>query len=412
MASLQHKDPGIQQSLTATGVSPPPLDVPTGDTATTLSPSVTTTPHPSVATDGGTRGQRVNFTDSIEYPPQGKKGLPPNWCNQCLACHPFQSKKGTYHVRTFKENLAMHQAISLGKLPKVDPWAELVKAFKPPSPKPAPAQAQQPQENCTGTWKASADTDRYFERATQGLAPMDKIRAFSFFLRDEDRYQHQRRQSEMQGQQAPAPQQFVSYPTAAVFHEYEEIIKDLDDPFAKVEVLNMLLDREDRAAERRQSAMQAQQAPAVQSFGSYATAATTGGYNSHYPLPTEPRQRSPQPTGPPTKKKKRTAGEANEGSGRANKGARFEGAHTAIMQRAGGQRTSAARTPQPTANPAPKTVQRQRASSNPLDNRQRTSQTKSLRITNMPTTAGPSKTPAKGDATAANEAAPNEQNPT
>lgn len=297
----------------------------------------------------------------------------------------------------------MHQAISLGKLPKLDPWAELVKAFKPPSPKPSPAQAQEPQKLCTGTWTASADTDRYFERFTQGLAPVDKIRAFSFFLRDEDRYQHQRRQSEMQGQQAPAPQQFGSYPTAAVFHEYQEIIRDLDDPFAKVEVLNMLLDREDRAAERRQSAMQAQQAPAAQSFGSYATAATTGGYNSHYPPPTELRPRSPQPTGPPTKKK-RKAGNKNEGSGRANKGARFEGAHTAIMQRAGGQRTSAAQTPQPTANPAPNTVQRQRASSNPLDNVQRTSQTKSLRITNVPKTVTATKTPAKGEATAADQA--------
>jgi hypothetical protein len=345
----------------------------------------------------------VNFTDSIEYPPQGKKGLPSNWCNQCLACHPFQSKKGTYHVRTFKENLAMHQAISLGKLPKVDPWAELVKAFKPPSPKPAPAQAQQPQELCTGTWTASADTDRYFERFTQGLAPMDKIRAFSFFLRDEDRYQHQRRQSEMQGQQAPAPQQFGSYPTAAVFHEYQEIIRDLDDPFAKVEVLNMLLDREDRAAERRQSAMQAQQAPAAQSFGSYATAATTGGYSSYYPLPTGPRWQAPQPTGPPTKKK-RKAGNTNEGSGRVNKGARFGGAHTAIMQEADNQRVNAAQTSQPTVNPASNTIQRQRDSSNQFDNVQRTSQTESLRITNVPKTVTATKTPAKGEATAADQA--------
>jgi hypothetical protein len=287
----------------------------------------------------------VNFTDSIEYPPQGKKGLPPNWCNQCLACHPFQSKKGTYHVRTFKENLAMHQAISLGKLPKVDPWAELVKAFKPPSPKPAPAQAQQPQELCTGTWTASADTDRYFERFTQGLSPMDKVRAFSFFLRDEDRYQHQRRQSEMQGQQAPA----------------------------------------------------------AQSFGSYATAATTGGYSSYYPLPTGPRWQAPQPTGPPTKKK-RKAGNTNEGSGRVNKGARFGGAHTAIMQEADNQRVNAAQTSQPTANPASNTIQRQRDSSNQFDNVQRTSQTESLRITNVPKTVTATKTPAKGEATAADQA--------
>lgn len=132
----------------------------------------------------------------------------------------------------------MHEAIGLGKLPKLDPWAEVVKAFKPPSPKPAPAQTQQQEGLCTGTYTLSETHLDWYRDAT----------------------------------------------------------KELDDSFAKVELLNTLLDREDRAIERMRSAMSAQQAPAIQPFGSYETAATTGGYSSHYPLPTEPRPRSPQPT--------------------------------------------------------------------------------------------------------------------
>lgn len=364
MASPRRKDPGKQQSSTATGVNPPHLDIPIGDTTTTpnpsvtttqnpsvttaQNPSVTTTPNPSVATDGATRRQRVNFTDSIEYP-QGKTILPRNFCSQCLTRHPFKTKERTYHIRSFKENLAMHEAIGLGKLPKVDPWAEVVKAFKPPSPKPAPAQTQRQEGLCTGTYRLSETDLDWWKDAT----------------------------------------------------------KELDDPFAKVELLNTLLDREDRAIERMRSAMSAQQAPAAQPFGSYETAATTGGYNSHYPLPTQPRPRSPQPTGPPPKKKRR-AGNHNEGSGRANKGARFGGAHTTTMQGAGNQRANAAQTTQPTTNPASNTDQRQRASSNPLESVQRTSQTKSLNDTDAPTTGAPTKTPAKGDAAAAKSAADDE----
>ena len=182
----------------------------------------------------------------------------------------------------------MHEAIGLGKLPKLDPWAEVVKAFKPPSPKPAPAQTQQQEGLCTGTYTLSETHLDWYRDAT----------------------------------------------------------KELDDSFAKVELLNTLLDREDRAIERMRSAMSAQQAPAIQPFGSYETAATTGGYSSHYPLPTEPRPRSPQPTGPPPKKKRR-AGNHNEGSGRANKGARFGGAHTTTMQEQGTSEQTLLRRPSP-----------------------------------------------------------------
>lgn len=252
----------------------------------------------------------------------------------------------------------MHEAISLGKLPKVNPWKAVAKAFKPPSPKPAPEQAQEQPGLCSRTLSEAGE--RYFESAREGLSGVGQM--------------------------------------------------------------NLLLDilkTEYHAEQRMRSAIPAQQAPEAQRFGPYATAATPGGYSSHYPLPTYPRPRSPQPTGPPPKKRK--AGNANEGSRRAAKGARFGSAHTAVMQGAGGQRASTAQTPQPTTNPASNPDQRQRDSSNQLDNVQHTSQTKSLLITKVPTTSTLTKPLAKGDAAAAKKAAdevtakkaaPNDDKPT
>ena len=340
MVPPQLTDTGFQQSSTATGASRPLRHhVPNGDNTITPHPSVpsvpngdnTTTPDPSVT-------HQVKFADSVEYP-QGKTRLPSSFCLQCLACHPFRTKERTYHIRPFRENLAMHQAISLGKLPKVDPWKDLVKAFKPPSPKPTPEPAREQQGLCTGTFALSEAMDRYYRGAIEGLSAIEKA-----------------------------------------------------------QVLNELLDHEDCAIEKRKHlAMQAQQAPAAHQFASYATAANTGGYYSHYPLP-------PQPTGPPTKKK-RKASNTNEVSGRADKGARFGGAHTATIQGARSQRANAAQTPQPKATPASNPVQRQRASSNPLNKVERTGQPKALETTNVPKTVTATKIPAKGEATAATQTA-------
>lgn len=383
MVPPQLRDTGLQQSSTATGASRPlPLDVPNGDTTTTPNPSVATTLNPSVTTDhrvierslpdsgsepermkiideapneifaagkapnklkssnDATRKHQVNFADSIESP-RGNTRLPPGFCSQCLACHQFKSGKRTYHIRSFRENLAMHEAISLGKLSKVDPWEAIVKEFKPPSPKPAPEQAQQQPGLCSRTLSEAGE--RYLDSAREGLSGIGQVNLLLDILKAE-------------------------------FH----------------------------AEQRMQSAIPAQQAPEAQRFGPSAAGATTGGISSHYmyTLPTYPRPRSPQPTGPPPKKRK--AGNANKGSGRAYKGARFGGAHTAITQGAGGQRTSAAQTPQPTTNPASNTDERQRASNDPIDNVTRTSQTNSLNITNVPTTgASP---PAKGEAAVAKTA--------
>ncbi|GAB7335958.1 hypothetical protein MBLNU13_g08202t1 [Cladosporium sp. NU13] len=209
MASPRRKDPGKQQSSTATGVSPPHLDIPTGDTATTLNPSVTATPKPNL---------------------QGKTDLPPDlFAVPRLPSIQDQGKDLSHPLLQGEPRNT--QCDKLGRATKgVDPWVEIVKKFKSPSPKPAPEQTQQ--------------------------------------------------------------------------------------------------------------------APAAQIFGSYATAATTGGYSSYYP---QPGLRSPQPTGPPPKKRKRKAGNTNEGSGRAN---------TAVMQGAGNQPASATQTPQHTTNRASNTDQR------------------------------------------------------
>ena len=98
---------------------------------------------------------------------------------------------------------------------------------------------------------------------------------------------------------------------------------------AKMAALNKLMDHEDRVRGNIVSA--AQTAPATQQLGSYATAATTGGYNSFYPWPTEPK---PQPTGP-SAKKKRKADNADERLGRADKSARLRGAQPSIAQAQG-----------------------------------------------------------------------------
>ena len=51
------------------------------------------------------------------------RGLPQDWCDWCLASHPFKDENRSYHIRPSSENKAMHDAIASGALPKVDPWA-------------------------------------------------------------------------------------------------------------------------------------------------------------------------------------------------------------------------------------------------------------------------------------------------
>jgi hypothetical protein len=73
---------------------------------------------------------------------QIKKQLPPRWCMQCLDSHPYPDKSGRHHhIRSLRDNVAMHEAIRAGGLPPVDPWHDIVEALKvahPPLPPPPP----------------------------------------------------------------------------------------------------------------------------------------------------------------------------------------------------------------------------------------------------------------------------------
>jgi hypothetical protein len=51
------------------------------------------------------------------------RGLPQDWCDWCMASHPFKDEKRSYHIRESRDNKAMHEAIASGAMPKVDPWA-------------------------------------------------------------------------------------------------------------------------------------------------------------------------------------------------------------------------------------------------------------------------------------------------
>jgi hypothetical protein len=84
---------------------------------------------------------------------QINKQLPPSWCMQCLACHPYPDTLGSYHIRPLRDNVAMHEAIRMGDLPPVDPWHDIVEALKVSHPQhpqhpqlPQPPQPQEPQE--------------------------------------------------------------------------------------------------------------------------------------------------------------------------------------------------------------------------------------------------------------------------
>jgi hypothetical protein len=77
---------------------------------------------------------------------QIKKQLPPRWCMQCLACHPYPDKVGHHHIRSLRDNAAMHEAIRAGDVPPVDPWHDVLKDLKLSQPQAPQAQAPQPQE--------------------------------------------------------------------------------------------------------------------------------------------------------------------------------------------------------------------------------------------------------------------------
>ena len=81
------------------------------------------------------------------------RGLPQDWCDWCLASHPYPDEERSYHLRPSSENKAMHDAIASGAMPKVDPWAAnmaavqaakaIIEASKVPKP-PKPARDTAP----------------------------------------------------------------------------------------------------------------------------------------------------------------------------------------------------------------------------------------------------------------------------
>jgi hypothetical protein len=81
---------------------------------------------------------------------QIKKQLPYRWCMQCLACHPYSDTMGSHHIRPLRDNMAMHEAIRRGDLSPVDPWHDVLEAFKVSHPQPPqPPQPQEPRVTLT-----------------------------------------------------------------------------------------------------------------------------------------------------------------------------------------------------------------------------------------------------------------------
>jgi hypothetical protein len=180
---------------------------------------------------------------------QIKKQLPPCWCMQCLACHPYPDKMGHHHIRSLRDNAAMHEAIRAGDLSTVDPWHDVLNDL-------GLSQPQPPQP-------------------LQSLEP-------------------------------PQPQ--VPRIRTAAFEPTEEEAKVLER--AKEEgdgIMNWLfdfVDRKNEAIDRRNQAPQ----PQPQLSGSYASAAPAA-LNPTYPLP---GAQSMQPTGPPPRKRKHRASGDNQ----------------------------------------------------------------------------------------------------
>ena len=100
--------------------------------------------HPSRATMFDGIGTTVGINLVGLSKTQIKKQLPPRWCMQCLVCHPYPDKVGHYHIRSLRDNVAMHEAIRAGDLPPVDPWHDVLEELGLSQPQ--PSQPPQPLE--------------------------------------------------------------------------------------------------------------------------------------------------------------------------------------------------------------------------------------------------------------------------
>jgi hypothetical protein len=204
---------------------------------------------------------------------QINKQLPPRWCMQCLACHPYPDKVGSYHVRPLHANVAMHEAIRKGDLPPVDPWHDIVEALKAshpePAPQPAPALPPAPEPArylpVSRTFDSPEFVVQHLRKAISektSVSVDDKIKALVALMKSES-------------------------------DERIALLKNEADERRQNEA---------QAAALAISAASAASAPSAPTFGSYVSAATAGGLISTYPWPGAQRM---QPTGPPPKNRKR-----------------------------------------------------------------------------------------------------------
>jgi hypothetical protein len=249
------------------------------------------------------------------------KQLPPRWCMQCLACHPYPDTLGSYHIRPLRDNVAMHEAIRMGDLPPVDPWHDVLEALKVSRPEPAqqPAPAPPP-----------APAPARHLPASRTLAPTPFV---TQYLRD-------------------AISEKTSVSVDDKMKALVALMKSESDE--RIALLKNEADErrqnEAQAAALAISAASAASAPSAPTFGSYVSAATAGGLNSTYPWPGAQRM---QPTGPPSKnrKRKQQASGEDQRSGHADNNTRFKRRGQRPTQVAGSDQAPAPQTAEKVTTP-------------------------------------------------------------
>jgi hypothetical protein len=246
---------------------------------------------------------------------QINKQLPPRWCMQCLACHPYPDKVGSCHVRPLHANVAMHEAIRMGDLPPVDPWHDIVEALKASHPEPAPQPAPSPARYLpvSRTFDPPEFVVQHLRKAISektSVSVDDKMKALVALMKSES-------------------------------DERIALLKNEADERRQNEA---------QAAALAISAASAASAPSAPTFGSYVSAATAGGLNSTYPWPGAQRM---QPTGPPSKNRKRkqqVSGE-DQRSGHADNNTRFKRRGQRPTQVAGSDQAPAPQTAEKVTTP-------------------------------------------------------------
>jgi anion-transporting ArsA/GET3 family ATPase len=142
---------------------------------------------------------------------QIKKQLPQQWCMQCLDCHPYPDKAGRHHhIRSLRDNAAMHEAIRAGDLPPVDPWHDIVEALNvahPQTPEPP-----RPQESRMTYSSFEATEEEKAELREQMMEKSDLNERVDCIIEHMNRKDEAQRRNELLQTQ---PQPFALYANAA-----------------------------------------------------------------------------------------------------------------------------------------------------------------------------------------------------